>query len=234
MATHTFPFAHTLLLALATLLVAAPSARAQTNAETPRNPTMLKRIFVDADEKLEISKSNKKDVLKLRIAKSGSAQNTKSSSPVMAVATSAAALIFVVGIFLLVAWLMKRGASTSMRALPTEAFEVLGRSTLGPQQAVQLVRLGNKLLLVASSAEGASTLAEIDDKAEVERLAAMCMTGKETSATQEFHEALEDLSTNPTESTPSLPKQPASMLDLSMPTNDSLSLSEASLLKSAS
>jgi flagellar biogenesis protein FliO len=215
------------LVAASTLAWAAP---AKSEADPLRTPPMLKRIFAQADAKPPADPKAPDDILKLGLSKRDSSQPTKASSPVMAVATSAAALIFVIAIFLLIAWFMKRGASRGMRTLPTEAFEVLGRSSLNAQQSVQLVRVGNKLLLVASSADGASTLTEIDDAQEVERLSGLCMTGKNTSATKEFHEAFEELAAGPATSSQHEAPEPSTMLNLSAPPRDRLTLSDASLL----
>jgi flagellar biogenesis protein FliO len=225
--------------------LAAPAAtQPQREAESLHTPKMLKRIFVEADAKAKNQPVDSKNILQMGLSKRKSARTPKASSPIMAVATSFAALIFVVGIFMLIAWFMKRGVSRGMQALPTEVFEILGRSTLGTQQTIQLVRVGNKLLLVASSADGATTLTEIVDTAEVERLSALCMTGSETSTTQEFHETFEELAagsaSKPSASKPSTGKankyrsESPTVLDLSTPSSDSLTLSGASLLAPAS
>ena len=66
--------------------------------------------------------------------------------------------------------------------LPAEAFEVLGRSPLANRQQAQLLRCGNKLLLVCVGAAGAETLTEITDPAEVERLVETCRRGRSGAA----------------------------------------------------
>jgi flagellar biogenesis protein FliO len=76
--------------------------------------------------------------------------------------------------FFVVAWALRRASPRGFGVLPAEAFEVLGRAPLANRQQAQLLRCGNKLLLVAVGAEGAETLTEITDPAEVERLAAVC------------------------------------------------------------
>ena len=217
------------LIAVSTAAEAAPAA----SADAVRAPVMHKRIFANPADK---PPTDTKDVLQLGLSKRDSTRQTKSSSPVMAVATSAAALIFVVGIFLLIAWFMKRSAMGGVRALPSEAFEVLGRSSFNTQQTVQLVRVGNRLLLVASSTEGVRTLTEIDDADEVERLSMLCLAGSETSATQEFQDAFEELASGSaeitTESSAAESNSSHRLLDLSSEPTDSLALSEASLLAS--
>jgi hypothetical protein len=62
---------------------------------------------------------------------------------------------------------------------------------------MQLVRIGDKLLLVAITAAGAQTLTEITDRAEVERLAAACEAVRGNSATTNFRQVLSQLESEP-------------------------------------
>jgi flagellar biogenesis protein FliO len=88
--------------------------------------------------------------------------------------TGAASLGLVAGLFLLVAWVARRGGPHSATPLPHAAVEVLGRAPLVGRQHVHLVRCGNKLLLVCVLPGGAQTLTEVTDPAEVERLVSIC------------------------------------------------------------
>jgi flagellar biogenesis protein FliO len=88
--------------------------------------------------------------------------------------TGAASLAIVVGLFLLVAWAVRRGMPRTSALLPAEAVEVLGRMPLAGKQQLQMLRCGNKLLLVYIAPSGVQTLTEITDTAEVDRLAALC------------------------------------------------------------
>ncbi len=92
-------------------------------------------------------------------------------------ATLAGSLALVLGIFFLVVWLFSRALPQGRGVLPAEAFEVLGRSPLANRQQAQLLRCGNKLLLICVGAAGAETLTEITDPAEVERLVETCRGG---------------------------------------------------------
>ena len=69
----------------------------------------------------------------------------------------------VLGIFLLLVWIVRRKTPQAMVRLPGEAFEVLGRAPLNGRQQVQLLRCGNRLLLVSVTPSGAETLTEITD-----------------------------------------------------------------------
>jgi flagellar biogenesis protein FliO len=112
---------------------------------------------------------------------------------VSSLATVGGSLALVVGIFLLVAWMMKRAAPHAATPLPGEVFEVLGRAPLSGRQEVHLLRCGSKLLLVSVTPAGAETLTEITDPPEVDRLAGLCLQAKPGSATETFRRVLEQL-----------------------------------------
>ena len=88
--------------------------------------------------------------------------------------TGAGSLGIVLGLFLLVAWVMRRGMPKTPMLLPREAVAILGRAPLAGRQQVHLVRCGNKVLLLNVSAANVETLTEITDPAEVERLEEIC------------------------------------------------------------
>jgi flagellar biogenesis protein FliO len=118
-------------------------------------------------------------------------------TPTGAVGTVVGSLAIVLGLFLVLAWCSRRFAPAGSAQLPKEALELLGRSSLSPRQQVQLVRLGNKLLLVALTPAGAETLTEITDAAEVERLTGLCRRGQPASASNSFAQALGELTREP-------------------------------------
>jgi flagellar biogenesis protein FliO len=89
-------------------------------------------------------------------------------------ATGAASLGIVLGLFLLVVWSVRRGMPKGGGLVPSEAVEVLGRAPIGGKQSVHLVRCGNKIVLVNVSATSVETLTEISDPTEVERLQEVC------------------------------------------------------------
>jgi flagellar protein FliO/FliZ len=103
-------------------------------------------------------------------------------------------LAIVLGLFVVLVWCSKRFAPAGAAPLPKEVLELLGRAPLSGRQSMQLVRIGNKLLLVAVSSTGAETLAEITDPLEVEHLAGLCRRGKGESATASFRNVLNQLS----------------------------------------
>ncbi|MBN1909987.1 MAG: flagellar biosynthetic protein FliO [Pirellulales bacterium] len=110
-----------------------------------------------------------------------------------ALATTGGALGVVLGLFLLMAWLMRRAAPRGTGALPNEAFEILGRAPLANRQQVHLLRCGRKLLLVSVTQVGAETLTEITDPVEVDRLAGLCQQTKPGSSTSTFRQVFQQL-----------------------------------------
>jgi hypothetical protein len=103
--------------------------------------------------------------------------------------SAGAGLGVVVALLLACAWLMRKGGPKAGGVLPSEAFAVLGRAPLTSQSFAQLLRVGNKLVLVAMTADGAQPLAEVTDAAEVDRIAGLCMGGRSGGSSAEFHPA---------------------------------------------
>jgi flagellar biogenesis protein FliO len=92
-------------------------------------------------------------------------------------ASTAASLGIVLGLFVLVVWAVRRGMPRGSGLLPSDAVEVLGRAPFVGRQQVHLVRCGHKLVLVTVTPSGTQTLTEISDPAEVERLLHLCQGG---------------------------------------------------------
>ena len=93
----------------------------------------------------------------------------------------------------MIAYVAKRKIPKSPNGLSSEVIEVLGRVPLVPRQDMQLVRVGNKLLLLCVTATGAETLTEITDSDEVERLTTAAQQGRSGSVTETFRDVLKQL-----------------------------------------
>lgn len=91
--------------------------------------------------------------------------------------STAGSLGLVIGLFLVVVWVVRRGMPKGNGLLPSDAVEVLGRAPLVGRQQVHLVRCGNKLVLVTITPTGTQTLTEITEPAEVARLLNLCQPG---------------------------------------------------------
>src|SRR5262249_56772972 len=109
----------------------------------------------------------------------------------------AAGLALALALFLVMAGGANEFSPAGATILPKEAVELLGRAPLATRQQAHLVRIGNKLLLVAISPTGAETLTEITEPTEVEHLTALCRRGKPTSSTLAFRQALTELASEP-------------------------------------
>lgn len=114
--------------------------------------------------------------------------------PAASLATGAASLALVLGIFLAAAWALRRSMPQGAAKLPAEVVEVLGRAPLAGRQFAYLIRCGNKLLLVSIMQGSTETLTEITEPAEVDRLAGLCRQAHPQSATASFRHVLQQFS----------------------------------------
>jgi flagellar biogenesis protein FliO len=117
--------------------------------------------------------------------------------PMDSMYTMLAALALVIGLFLLCAWALRRGVRSSSVVLPGEVVSVLGRVPLAARQFAQLLRVGNKLVLVSVTPSGAETLAEVTDPVEVDRLLGICQQLDPRSTTREFEQVFRQLAAQP-------------------------------------
>jgi len=86
-------------------------------------------------------------------------------------------ILLVLGGLLLAVWLT-RHARTGPVTLPTPVAEVLGQIPFPCRPPLHLLRLGSKLVLVATHGQQLQTLAEVTDPSEVAQLIDMCQTGQ--------------------------------------------------------
>jgi flagellar biogenesis protein FliO len=77
--------------------------------------------------------------------------------------------------------------------LPEEVVSVLGRVPLAARQFAELVRVGNKLVLLSVTQTGAEPLTEITDSAEIDRLVGLCRQRSKGSSTAEFDQVFRRL-----------------------------------------
>jgi flagellar biogenesis protein FliO len=107
------------------------------------------------------------------------------------------ALAIVLGLFFVCIWLLRRGGKKKAALLPAEVVSVLGRIALAPKQMAELLRVGNKLVLVALTPDGAKPLTEVTDPEEVDRLTGLCQRHDPHSATAAFEQVFRELSRDP-------------------------------------
>ena len=114
------------------------------------------------------------------------------------ITTILSSLAMVLGVFFLVAWFARPANPKATTVLPKEVVETLGRTSMGNRQYLQLVRLGNKLLLLSVSPHSTETLTEVTTAEEVERLTALCQQHQPGSVTTTFRSILAQLGNEPT------------------------------------
>ena len=114
-----------------------------------------------------------------------------------AIASVVSSLAVVLGLFFLVAWFARRGSPKGTLMLPTEVLEVLGRAPLSPRRQLHVVRFGNKLLLLSITAGAVEPVGEIDDPAEVERLAGICHELHGGSISETFRQVFSQIAREP-------------------------------------
>jgi flagellar biogenesis protein FliO len=139
-----------------------------------------------------------------RHARAGGRRTMDFGLPVQPIYTVGAALAIVIGAFLVFAWVLKKGNKHTRGGrgwLPAEAVNVLGRVPITPRQFAELLRIGNKLVLVAMTPSGPTTLTEITDAAEVDRLVGLCQQFDPHSTTKAFEQVFQQFSNEPTSGT---------------------------------
>ncbi len=114
-----------------------------------------------------------------RSAKTGSVTPDADDKPVarsagVSTSTILTSLGFVVVVMLGLAKIFGRANPYRVPGVPREAIDILGRRTVDPRSTIYVVRVGGKVLLLGSAANGLTTLAEITDPIEVTTLANLC------------------------------------------------------------
>lgn len=159
------------------------SSQVEAASYATREPGPLKNR---ADASRPLPPRNNKDAKQGRPAEKPRAVGAASS-----IISGMASLLVVLGLFFGVAWALRRGMPPGPTALPSEAVEVLGRTTLAGRQHAHLIRCGNKVLLVYLAQGIAETLTEITDPLEVDRLTGLCRQSHPQSATKSFRQVLQ-------------------------------------------
>ncbi|MFN3150984.1 FliO/MopB family protein [Bremerella sp.] len=112
-------------------------------------------------------------------------------------ASIAASLFVVVGLFLIFAWVGKKNMKPGSGRLSKEIIQVLGKSQLSGKQQLELVRVGQKLLLLCVTPNGVETLTEITEPSEVERLLTIVRQDAPGSMTATFQDVLTQMGHKP-------------------------------------
>jgi flagellar biogenesis protein FliO len=147
-------------------------------------------------------------------------------TPVLSVGGS---LLIVIAAFFLLVILFRKVTPQGNRPLPKEAFECLGKYSLTQKHHLQVLRLGNRIVLVSVMPEGVTTLAEITDPDEAVQFLGLCRRLDGNSATEVFRKAVANMSDDELSQPHHRPvvtsrrnAQPAASLDLYSDPDESL------------
>jgi flagellar biogenesis protein FliO len=121
------------------------------------------------------------------------AANSGRSSSTSALLNVLGALGVVLGLFFLAVWLFRKSLPKRPPMLSSEIFESIGIAPLGMRQHVQLVRLGDRYLLLSVTPHGADTLTEVTDAEEFQRLKGLCYQLRPDSTTEAFRQVFSRL-----------------------------------------
>ena len=114
-------------------------------------------------------------------------------SQVMPLLSVLGSLCLVLGAFFAFVLLLKKVGPKNGGNLPKEALENVGRYALNQKLQLNLIRLGNRLILVAITPDGAvETISEIDSKDEVTQILGMCRKLDPNGSQTQFREVLNE------------------------------------------
>jgi len=125
-----------------------------------------------------------------RTANSSDPTASSPRSATQAMTTILSALSIVLGAFFLVVWLTRSASKRRWSPLPSEAVQLLGRTPLAGRQWMQLIRVGNKLVMVSVNGNQVDTITEITDPEEVEHLVSLCHKNQPNQFRQTFQQVL--------------------------------------------
>ncbi len=91
-------------------------------------------------------------------------------------------------LFMATMWLLRKTMPGTKNQLGRGVVELLGTTPMGQRQSLQVIRFGNKILLVAMGPSGCDTLTEITDPFEVDRLAGLCQQQQANSISGSFRD----------------------------------------------
>lgn len=171
---------------------AAPAYLPEVPAAAPLTPPPMVGAAEPIQQTVALSPPDARPTTKLALpAAPAGKSTTRDAGGGPGLASVLGALAVVVGLFLAVAALLRRGLPKQARLLPAEAVEMLGRLPLPGRQQGHLVRVGNKIALISFSNGGAEPLVEITDPVEVDRLAGLCRQHDPHSTTTSFRGIVE-------------------------------------------
>ena len=171
-------------------------------AEPPENPfweNSLDEEPKDAfnpmlDKQLDSKKRTKKNDLPDDGESDGSWTNKLAKPELTPLFSVGGSLFIVIAAFFLLVILFRKVSPKGNLPLPKEAFECLGRYFLTQKHQLQVLRLGNRIVLVSVMPDEVSTLAEISNPDEVVSFLGLCRRLDNHSATEMFRKTVSGMS----------------------------------------
>jgi flagellar biogenesis protein FliO len=188
-ATGRMPVSATLrLVAMTAALLSGAVAFGQERSAFPETPRPVRRVDADlpvtltgasASLSVPFSADPAKTPIRRITDESGdNALKPRSSWTVWAM------LVVIVGAAAGLSLWTRRGGVGGHWKLPSTVFQVLGKSPVGPNQSVTLLRLGERVLLVSSSGPAIQTLAVVTDPVEVATITSECLSKRSAQLTE--------------------------------------------------
>lgn len=171
-----------------------------SSAESHQQPTAHPLRFFQPDKTSEPATTTRQTSLatlpiqqpsRTRQSDSSDPADRSPSSAAQAMTTILSALAIVLGAFFLVVWLTRSTNRRRWSPLPSEAVQLLGRTPLAGRQWMQLIRVGNKLVMVSVNGNQVDTITEITDPEEVEQLVSLCHKNQSSQFRQTFQQVLD-------------------------------------------
>ncbi|MGL6227511.1 MAG: flagellar biosynthetic protein FliO [Thermoguttaceae bacterium] len=146
---------------------------------------------------LATNDSARKDAILDKVIGGGEKQGRRlelgSTGDAFPVLTVLGGLCIVLASFFIFVLFMRRVNPKMQSQLPKEAFENIGRFALNPKLQLNLLRLGNRLILVAVTQEGTvETIAEVNNPDEVVQILGICRKLDRNSSTTQFQSVLDE------------------------------------------
>ncbi|MEZ6086819.1 MAG: flagellar biosynthetic protein FliO [Pirellulaceae bacterium] len=159
--------------------------------DVPDRDRLLEREVAEADGPQPIRLSETRERTSIPLPPPSKRQQTESNrsqshGPVVSVVSS---LAIVLGLFCGFVWLTRKAGVRGNSLLGNDVLRVMGTATIDSRHQAAFIRCGDRLLCVALTQSGATTLAEFTDPTEINELVAK-IEGKSKAS---FAEALRDV-----------------------------------------
>lgn len=159
---------------------------AENAAETLENPDAIAETG-ESDSILDKAFPGMREKSRSKLTMFSTDSNTASVLNVMG------CLCVVLGVFFAFVLFMRKVGPKTGKHIPREALENVGQFALNPKMQLNLLRLGNRLILVATTQDGVvETLTEINSPDEVSQILGICRKIDPNSSQAQFQSVLDE------------------------------------------